>query len=251
MAWSPDHYSASTFPLGLPFALGTTGIFATAGWRIMYGIGSLLALIGLLLRVELPESPRWLASKGRIMEASKIVERMEEAARKKIGELPPVPQHIEVKTITEVSYKEALRTILGNRVYLKRWIIVMSMWFFGYITVYTNAAGLTTILSSLGYPSSEAGMIASLGILGFVAVPVLLILFGDRLERKVWVPISAVIMLLGGAIMAEAGHNFFLEVLGHLFSSSGITCGFPSPTPGLRKTFPQELGLLASDWPME
>ena len=25
------------FPLGLPFALGTTGIFATSGWRIMYG----------------------------------------------------------------------------------------------------------------------------------------------------------------------------------------------------------------------
>ena len=226
------------FPLGLPFALGTTGIFATSGWRIMYGIGSLLALIGLLLRVELPESPRWLASKGRMMEASKIVERMEEAARKKIGELPPVPQHIEVKTITEVSYKEALRTILGNRVYLKRWIIVMSMWFFGYITVYTNAAGLTTILSSLGYPSSEAGMIASLGILGFVAVPVLLILFGDRLERKVWVPISAVIMLLGGAIMAEAGHNFFLEVLGAFVLFFGNNLWIPISYAWTTENFP-------------
>ena len=172
------------------------------------------------------------------MEASKIVERMEEAARKKIGELPPVPQHIEVKTITEVSYKEALRTILGNRVYLKRWIIVMSMWFFGYITVYTNAAGLTTILSSLGYPSSEAGMIASLGILGFVAVPVLLILFGDRLERKVWVPISAVIMLLGGAIMAEAGHNFFLEVLGAFVLFFGNNLWIPISYAWTTENFP-------------
>ncbi|BCS94315.1 MFS transporter [Metallosphaera javensis (ex Sakai et al. 2022)] len=226
------------FPLGLPVALGNTGVFATSGWRIMYGIGSLLAVIGLLLRVELPESPRWLVSKGRIVEASRIVERMEEIARRKMGELPPIPQHIEVKTITEVSYREALKTILGNRVYLKRWVIIMSMWFFGYITVYTNAAGLTTILSSLGYPSSEAGMIASLGILGFVAVPVLLILFGDRLERKVWVPISAIIMLLGGIIMAEAGRNFPLEVLGALVLFFGNNLWVPISYTWTTENFP-------------
>ncbi|MEM0194513.1 MAG: MFS transporter, partial [Metallosphaera sp.] len=57
------------FPLGLPIALGGSGVFALSGWRIMYGVGSLLALIGLALRFELPESPRWLISKGRVEEA--------------------------------------------------------------------------------------------------------------------------------------------------------------------------------------
>ncbi len=229
---------SASFPLGLPFALGGSGIFATAGWRIMYGIGSLLALIGLLLRFELPESPRWLVTKGRVREALSIVEKMEEVARRKIGELPPIPQHIEVKVSTESSFKEALATIFGNKAYLKRWIIMMSMWFFGYITVYTNAAGLTTILSSLGYPSSEAGMIASLGILGFIAVPVLLIAFGEGLERKIWVPISALLALAGGIIMAEARGSFPLEVLGAFVLFFGIDLWVPISYTWTTENFP-------------
>ena len=49
------------FPAGLPFALATVNItasgpqFAGNGWRIMYGIGALLALVGGLLLTD-----RWL-----------------------------------------------------------------------------------------------------------------------------------------------------------------------------------------------
>ncbi|QKQ99410.1 MFS transporter [Metallosphaera tengchongensis] len=225
------------FPLGLPFALGGSGIFEHDGWRIMYGIGSLLALIGLLLRYELPESPRWLVSKGRIEDALRIVERMEEIARGKVGELPPVPQYIEVKTNTEVSFKEAMKTVIGNKVYLKRWLILLGLWFFGYITVYTNAAGLTTILSALGYPVPEAGMIASLGVLGFIAVPVFLIFFGDKLERKTWVPISAVLSLVGVLVMASS-NNFPLEVLGAILLFFGIDLWVPVSYTWTTENFP-------------
>ena len=50
------------FPFGLSFALAPG--FQGSGWRFMYGIGALLALIGVLLRFQLPESPRWLVSRG-------------------------------------------------------------------------------------------------------------------------------------------------------------------------------------------
>jgi MFS family permease len=45
------------WPEGVPFALAGAG-FAGSGWRWMYGIGALLALVAILLRYELPESPR-------------------------------------------------------------------------------------------------------------------------------------------------------------------------------------------------
>ncbi|MEM0194514.1 MAG: MFS transporter, partial [Metallosphaera sp.] len=212
--------------------------FALSGWRIMYGVGSLLALIGLALRFELPESPRWLISKGRVEEALKIVERMEEIAKRKIGELPSIPQLIEVKVMTEVSYKEALVTIFKDKVYLKRWLVLFFMWFFGYITVYTNAAGLTTILSSLGFPSPEAGMIASLGVLGFIAVPILLIFLGEKLERKIWVPISAIISLIGGTMMALGRGSLGLEVLGAIVLFLGIDLWVPISYTWTTENFP-------------
>ena len=55
---------AANFPSGLPFALATVNItpsgpqFLGNGWRIMYGLGALLALVGILMRFQLPESPR-------------------------------------------------------------------------------------------------------------------------------------------------------------------------------------------------
>ena len=42
---------------------------STDGWRWMYAVGALLAAIGVLLRLELPESARWLVGRGRLDEA--------------------------------------------------------------------------------------------------------------------------------------------------------------------------------------
>jgi MFS family permease len=63
------------------------------GWRLAFGMGAVLAVMVLLLRRSLPESPRWLLTHGRGAEADAIVERIEAAVRAEIGrELPP-PRH--------------------------------------------------------------------------------------------------------------------------------------------------------------
>ncbi len=55
---------SAAWPTGLPFALASKTF--SDGWRYLYGIGALLAVFGILLRFELPESPRWLVGQGRI-----------------------------------------------------------------------------------------------------------------------------------------------------------------------------------------
>ena len=50
------------------------------GWRWLFVAGSLGALIVWFVRMQLPESPRWLESVGRIAEAEAIVDRMEQEA---------------------------------------------------------------------------------------------------------------------------------------------------------------------------
>lgn len=63
------------------------------GWRVAFGIGAVLGLGVLLLRSMLPESPRWLMTRGRIAEAEAIVASIEARAlahaREPMADVPP------------------------------------------------------------------------------------------------------------------------------------------------------------------
>lgn len=195
----------AAFPLGLPFAqvqVSKLGVFQGSGWRIMYVVGAALALVGILLRIQLPESPRWLAARGRVAEADAVVSEMEALASRS-QTLAPVGADVPLPAREpHVGYRE----ILTNPRYLKRALLVLVVWSFAYVTVYTIAAGFTTVLASLGYIPPEAGLIAAIGTLGFFACAVVAYFFSERLERKTWLPIGAVITLVGGILIAVAGH---------------------------------------------
>src|SRR6202020_120530 len=62
---------ATPWPHGLPLAQAGPGF--ENGWRWMYAVGALLALVAVVLRVELPESPRWLIGQGRAAQAAQSV----------------------------------------------------------------------------------------------------------------------------------------------------------------------------------
>ena len=58
------------------------------GWQVMFLIGACPAFVAAVMRRMLPESPRWLASKGRTKEADEIVSTMEREAEAKLGRKP-------------------------------------------------------------------------------------------------------------------------------------------------------------------
>ncbi len=222
-----------TFPEGLSFAQATVNLtplppgpntliqFLGNGWRYMYGIGALLALIGIVLRFRLPESPRWLISQGRISEAEHIVTEMEQRALRKLPSgLPPVGSEIETPTgEKQLTYAQ----LLSNPMYRRRTILLFCMWFIAFITVYTIGVGITTILNDLGYAPPTAGMVAAFGVFGFVAVAVFDYYFGEALERKYWLPISAVLTIIGGVIIAVSGSsNFWVTAIGAIILFIGF-----------------------------
>lgn len=203
---------AAPFPFGLPFALASQTF--TIGWRVMYVVGSSLAVFGLLLRFELPESPRWLISQGRLTEAERVVERMERRALTRIPELPPVGTVLPVQTATRrVGYFE----IFSNPLYLKRTIFLLVIWLLGYIMVYSMVAGVTSILATLGYTLSEAGIISAIGTLGSILCALIAYSWGERIERKYWLLIAALISLLGSLIFSLGGKDNTLPTFVGIF----------------------------------
>jgi MFS transporter, putative metabolite:H+ symporter len=232
------------FPSGLPFALATVKLTASGpqfvgnGWRIMYIIGALLALVGILLRFQLPESPRWLISRGRVDEAERIVTGMEQRARRAVPNLPAPAAELPVQVgSTRVPYAEIFR----NRLYLQRTVLLVVVWFLGYVTIYAIAQGLTTFLAGILPPpanlpppvaeasvAGEAGVIAAFGTFGFIASAVFAYLFGESLERKLWLPIAAVLTLIGTFLIAVfASSNFALAAIGSIITFFGFNLWVP------------------------
>jgi MFS family permease len=60
--------------------LDTLALGSAVSWRYMFILGGLIALIVLYFRRRIPESPRWLASRGRHQEAEAIVAALEQRA---------------------------------------------------------------------------------------------------------------------------------------------------------------------------
>jgi len=68
---------ASIGALAAMFLLGNRGISQAMGWRYAFGIGGTLGMLVLLLRLQVPESPRWLMLRGKEGDADKEVKEIE------------------------------------------------------------------------------------------------------------------------------------------------------------------------------
>lgn len=223
-----------SWPLGLPFA--QAGPSFGNGWRWMYGIGAILALVAILLRFELPESPRWLIGQNRMDDAHTIVQQMEDRASKRGPLAEPnydVPQEA-VTPPAPVPYT----TLFTNPLYRRRILLLFALWFIGYITVYSYASGFTSVLSALKYPPPEAGVIAAVGTFGFVGMTIVMTFIVELIERRYWLPIAAVVTLIGAFLIAAAGSTIWVAFLGSILIFAGFNM-WVSPTYALSaESFP-------------
>jgi putative MFS transporter len=86
----------------------------------MYAIGAVLALIGILLRFELPESPRWLIGRGRVEEADAVVADMERVAARHSALPEPRFAREADREVDTAHGNMPYRAVLGNPMYLRR-----------------------------------------------------------------------------------------------------------------------------------
>ena len=158
-------------------------IIPTWGWRPMFIIAGIGALIVWYLRKNLPESPRWLEAQGRTAEAEALLKSIENEVASSAGTLPspkptlPTPQ---------LSAAAMFKPPILQRLLVGSWcLITINTLIFGFVIFLPQfflRQGLT-ITNSLGYTV----VLASASLVGCAARRLSLRLHRAALEHHRWV----------------------------------------------------------------
>ena len=175
------------FPVGLvAAALAGRLMVPTLGWQSMFYLGALPAIIALLLRVVLPESPRWLASRGRMQEAEAALKRIEDGVEQAYGKPLPPPSPAPSPLAQPASWRD-----LFAGVYLRRTLMIWALWFCAYFIGY----GLSTWLPTMYMQIMKTPLTTALN---YALVAQCVSFFGsltcalviDKIGRKNWVMLA-------------------------------------------------------------
>ncbi|GGQ56793.1 MFS transporter [Streptomyces flaveolus] len=135
------------FPAGLTVgALAAAWLVPVLGWRWMYGLAALPGVLAYVVHRVVPESPRWLADRGRTEEAAAVMTRIETAVERATGApLPPIASPPPVAGAAgKAGSAGGLRGLFTGR-YRRRTLVVGVLWFTGYFVNYGITSWLPTI----------------------------------------------------------------------------------------------------------
>ncbi|GEB33365.1 MULTISPECIES: MFS transporter [Brevibacillus] len=96
-------YLASGWPVGYLLAIGTTYLFMELGWRWIIGVSSLAGLWFLAIAAFVPESPYWLAGKGRHSEAKEVIDKLSKGTmQKEINSVELAVENVKTGSFLEI-----------------------------------------------------------------------------------------------------------------------------------------------------
>jgi putative MFS transporter len=171
--------------------------FGFDGWRWVVLIGSVGAIGIWVVRLGLPESPRWLAQQGRLQEAEAVLTRIEARVQAEYGRaLPPVGVQA-VEDPRPGRYSEVFSPeYRGRTIMLMVFNLAQTVGFYGF------ANWVPTLLIAKGIHVTQSLEYTFIIALAYPAWPLISMLFADRIERKWQICISALGIAVFGLLFS-------------------------------------------------
>jgi MFS family permease len=180
------------------------------GWRLAFLTGAALGMIIFVMRLWIPESPRWLITHGQPQRAQAIVARIEGAARiehRTVVAGPGArsrPPNVKLRARTHTPLIEVARTLF--RSYPRRTLVGLSLMaaqaFFYNAIFFTYALILTDFY---GVPSDHVGWYILPFAAGNFSGPLLLGRLFDTIGRKFMIGMTYAV---SGILLAGTGYLF-------------------------------------------
>lgn len=180
------------------------------GWRAAFALGALLAVAILLVRRNVPESPRWLIAHGRAEEAECIVRQIEAQVGERHGPLAPPVGHLSFGDRARPGWREVAHVLL--RRYPQRSAVALALMvsqaFFYNAIFFTYALVLTRFH---GVPAERVALYIFPFALGNVLGPLLLGPLFDHVGRRRMIALTYVLSGVGLALTGWAFMQGWLD----------------------------------------
>jgi putative MFS transporter len=180
-------------------------VIPSLGWRPMFIIAGIGALIVLWMRKAMPESPRWLELKGREAEANEIVKGAEAEAAA-MGVALAEPRHVPDTGRAGIWSATFLKPVLAGSVLQ----IVLGIAIYGFVV------WVPTFLVKQGMPINKSLGQAVLMSMGGPAGAALGWLLSDRLGRRASIIAASLLAAICGPAFAYAPSQEVATLLGFL-----------------------------------
>ncbi|STH09835.1 arabinose-proton symporter [Escherichia coli] len=183
--------------LGIVLAFLSDTAFSYSGnWRAMLGVLALPAVLLIILVVFLPNSPRWLAEKGRHIEAEEVLRMLRDTSEKAREELNEIRESLKLKQGGWALFK--INRNVRRAVFLGMLLQAMQQFTGMNIIMYYAPR----IFKMAGFTTTEQQMIATLVVgLTFMFATFIAVFTVDKAGRKPALKIGFSVMALGTLVL--------------------------------------------------